>query len=126
MEMLMEKINKMDKEIQNLKKENITLKSNLPSKEIETLTEKVNKMNNEIQNLQKENITFKSRLILQEKKLEAFQVLISTIREDMNKMTNIEKDLVENLDSAIQILENVRYALDLYAVDLDNFCSIYL
>ena len=125
-EMLMEKINKMDNEIQNLKKENITLKSNLPSKEIETLTEKVNKMNNEIQNLQKENITFKSRLILQEKKLEAFQVLISTIREDMNKMTNIEKDLVENLDSAIQILENIRYALDLYAVDLDNFCSIYL
>ena len=125
-EMLMEKINKMDNEIQNLKKENITLKSNLPSKEIETLTEKVNKMSNEIQNLQKEKITFKSRLILQEKKLEAFQVLISTIREDMNKMTNIEKDLVENLDSAIQILENVRYALDLYAVDLDNFCSIYL
>ena len=125
MEMLMEKINKMDKEIQNLKKENITLKSNLPSKEIETLTEKVNKMNNEIQNLQKENITFKSRLILGEKKLEAFQVLISTVREDMNKMANIEKNLVANLDSAIQILENVRYALDLYALDLDNFGSIY-
>ena len=47
-------------------------------------------MNNEIQNLQKENITFKSRLILGEKKLEAFQVLISTVREDMNKMANIE------------------------------------
>ena len=124
--MFMEKINKMDNEIQNLKKENITLKLNPHSKEIEILAEKINKMNNEIQNLQKENITFKSRLILQEKKLEAFQVLISTIREDMNKMTNIEKDLVENLDSAIQILENVRYALDLYAVDLDNFCSIYL
>ena len=118
--MLMEKINKMDNEIKNLKKENITLKSNLPSKEIQTLTEKVNKMNNEIQNLQKENITFKSRLILGEKKLEAFQVLISTVREDMNKMTNIEKDLVENLDSAIQILENVRYALDLYDIDLDK------
>ena len=125
MEMFMEKINKMDNEIQNLKKENITLKLNPHSKEIEILAEKINKMNNEIQNLQKENITFKSRLILQEKKLEAFQVLISTIREDMNKMTNIEKDLVENLDSAIQILENVRYALDLYSVGLDNFCSIY-
>lgn len=100
-EMLMEKINKMDNEIQNLKKEDITLKSNLPSKEKETLAEKVNKMNNEIQNLKKENITFKSRLILGEKKLEAFQVLITTIREDMNKMAKIEKDLVENFDSAI-------------------------
>ena len=86
MEMFMEKINKMDNEIQNLKKENITLKLNPHSKEIEILAEKINKMNNEIQNLQKENITFKSRLILQEKKLEAFQVLISTVREDMNKM----------------------------------------
>jgi len=97
----MERINKMDNEIQNLKKENITLKSNLPSKEKETLAEKVNKMNNEIQNLKKENITFKSRLILGEKKLEAFQVLITTIREGMNKMANIEKDFVENFDSAI-------------------------
>ena len=102
-EMLMGKINKMDNEIQNLKKENITLKSNLPSKEIETLTKKVNKMDNEIQNLKKENITFKSRLILGEKKLEAFQVLITIIREDMNKMSNIEKDLAENFDSAVQI-----------------------
>ena len=123
--MFMEKINKMDNEIQNLKKENITLKLNPHSKEIEILAEKINKMNNEIQNLQKENITFKSRLILGEKKLEAFQVLISTVREDMNKMANIEKNLVANLDSAIQILENVRYALDLYALDLDNFGSIY-
>ena len=58
--------------------------------------------------------------------MQAFQVLITTIREGMNKMANIEKNLVANLDSAIQILENVRYALDLYDIDLDNFCSIYL
>ena len=124
-EKLTEKINKMDNEIQNLKKENNTLKSNPHSKEIETLNEKVNKMDNEIQDLKKENNTLRSKLTLGEKKLETFQVLISAVRIDMNKMANIEKDMAANFDSAIQILEDVKYSLDLYAIDLENLGNIF-
>jgi hypothetical protein len=43
----------------------------------------------------------------------------------MNKIANIEKDMAVNFDSAIQILEDVKYSLDLYAIDLENLGAIF-
>ena len=75
-------------------------------------------MENEIQ-------TLKAKLNLAVKKLEAFQAIVICIREDMDKLAQIANDFSNGLDSALEILENVKYTLDTYNNELDNLEFIF-
>ena len=77
---IIEMLNKHSKEIELLNK-----KINNMEEEMKSNNSKMKTMEAEIKDLKKENIALKSKVNLGEKKLERFQALMTTLREDIKK-----------------------------------------
>ena len=64
-------------------------------------------------NIKKEKNDLKSKLSCGEKKLKSFQVLLTTVLNDLNILSDIGKDFKSNLDENLQLLEEVNKIRDL-------------
>lgn len=137
-------INKKDDEIHDIKKENNELNFSLSETKLKSTLDKstfeeirkdfsdkfskilvehsreIAELHKKIQSMENEIKTLKSKLYFTEKKLESFQALVISVREDMNKLAQIGNDFSNSLDSAVDILENVKFTLDTYNNELDN------
>lgn len=80
----------------------------------------MNDMDKKMENIKKENNDLKSKLIFGEKKLKSFQVLITTVLNDLNILSDIGKDYTSNLDDTLQLLKEVKIKLETYDIELDN------
>lgn len=104
------------KEIKNILSQN--------NKEINSLKSKMQNMDGRMKNIEDENRNLKKKLTLSEKKIVTLLTFVNSIREDMNKLVEIGKDLSKNLDETSQLLIDVKYILDNYDNELDNINHI--
>lgn len=104
------------KEIKNILSQN--------NKEINSLKSKMQNMDGRMKNIEDENRNLKAKLTLSEKKIVTLLTFVNNIREDMNKLVEIGKDLSKNLDETSKLLMDVKYVLDNYDNELDNLDHI--
>ena len=104
------------KEIKNILSQN--------NKEINSLKSKMQNMDGRMKNIEDENRNLKAKLTLSEKKIVTLLTFVNSIREDMNKLVEIGKDLSKNLDETSTLLMDVKYVLDNYDNELDNLDHI--
>ena len=104
------------KEIKNILSQN--------NKEINSLKSKMQNMDGRMKNIEDENRNLKAKLTLSEKKIVTLLTFVNSIREDMNKLVEIGKDLSKNLDETSKLLMDVKYVLDNYDNELDNLDHI--
>ena len=76
-------------------------------------------------NIKKEKNDLKSKLSCGEKKLKSFQVLLTTVLNDLNILSDIGKDFKSNLDENLQLLEEVKIKLETYDIELDNLWNFF-
>lgn len=89
------------KEIKNILSQN--------NKEINSLKSKMQNMDGRMKNIEDENRNLKAKLTLSEKKIVTLLTFVNSIREDMNKLVEIGKDLSKNLDETSKLLMDVKY-----------------
>ena len=94
------------------------------NKEINSLKSKMQNMDGRMKNIEDENRNLKAKLTLSEKKIVTLLTFVNSIREDMNKLVEIGKDLSKNLDETSTLLMDVKYVLDNYDNELDNLDHI--
>ncbi len=115
-------------EMKNMKKNHSEEMKNMEkrlSEQIKNMEKKHSKemeiVNTKIENLEKENYTLKLKiayncvqLLMKDQKLEKLQELVKQVRYDMNKLSDIGKDLSESLNETIDVLDNVKSIMDDY------------
>lgn len=110
----------IEKKLANYDKEIYSLKQEI--KQIKDIDEKNSK---KIRELESENNNLKHRLYLTEKKVENLQILLGKIREDMNKLISIEKDISSGLDEVCGIMDDLQSEMEIFRDDLMNLDFVF-
>ena len=84
------------------------------------LQNKIDKLDEEIKNLKKDNISLNARLSISEKKNEAFQIIMTDVRRDMNAILDVEKDISKTVDEAFLLLLDAQYKFNELDTELEN------
>ena len=125
---LLNEIKNLKNKFENMEKNHSEEMKNMEkrlSEQIKNMEKKHSKemeiVNTKIENLEKENYTLKLKiayncvqLLMKDQKLEKLQELVKQVRYDMNKLSDIGKDLSESLNETIDVLDNVKSIMDDY------------
>ena len=106
--------NKFDESMKNMEKKH--------SEELKNLVQRhsvdIAVLDTKIEALKKENK-------MKDKKLEKLLELVGYVRSDMNKLADIIIGLSEELDKTVDMLDNVKYIVDNYELELDNLDNLF-